>query len=156
MPRRKPPDPKVDALRERSSLHPHPERVRDELFTTISDFFDPRDLVQVKYEMLRRVRLDGESISPVAAAFGFSRPSFYQAQAAFDRAGLVALVPRKPGPRGGHKLTADVIEFLRLALAGEPSLGSGELARRVLDHFGREVHTRTIERALQSQKKKRR
>lgn len=155
MPRRKPPDPKLDALRQRSSLHPHPERVRDELFATI-DFFDPRDLVQVKYEMLRRVRFDGEPISSVAAAFGFSRPSFYQAQAAFDRAGLVALVPRKPGPRGGHKLTADVIEFLQLALAGDPSVGSDELARLVLDQFGREVHTRTIERALQSQKKKRR
>lgn len=154
MPRRKPPDPKLDALRQRSSLHPHPERVRHELFTSI-DFFDPRDLVQVKYELLRRVRVDGESISQVAAVFGFSRPAFYQAQAAFDRAGLLGLVPRKPGPHGGHKLTAEVVEYLQDALAEDPSLRSEELARLVLEHFGRKVHTRTVERVLRAQKKKR-
>jgi hypothetical protein len=35
----------------------------------------PRDLVQVKYEMLRRVRVDGHSVSQSATGFGLSRPS---------------------------------------------------------------------------------
>ena len=47
------PDPKSQALR-RQALHPHPEHVTDDLFVT-REFFDPRDVVQVKYEMLRRV-----------------------------------------------------------------------------------------------------
>ena len=48
-------DPKADALREHGCLHPHPEQITDEVFLA-SAFFDRRDLVQVKYEMLRRVR----------------------------------------------------------------------------------------------------
>src|SRR5471032_294098 len=92
------PDPKADALRSRGSLNPHPERVTDPLFHT-SDFFDARDLVQVKYEMVRQVRVEGHPVSHGAAAFGFSRPSFYQAQARLASGGLAALVPRTPGPR---------------------------------------------------------
>ena len=65
----KPPDPKAHALRQRGSLNPRPETVADPLFAT-SDFFDARDLVQVKYEMVRRVRVDGQPVSRSAAAFG--------------------------------------------------------------------------------------
>ena len=72
MPKRtKAPDPKIEALRRQSSLNPHPENVTDPLFKG-SDFFDARDLVQVKYEMLRRVRVDGVPIATSAAAFGFT------------------------------------------------------------------------------------
>ena len=92
----KPPDPKIQALRQRGSLNSSPERVSDPLFAA-SDFFDARDLVQVKYEMVRRVRVDGQPASRSAAAFGFSRPTLYQADAALARGGLAALVPRKPG-----------------------------------------------------------
>ena len=70
-------------LREQGCLHPHPEKVTDEAFVA-SEFFDRRDLVQVKYEMLRRVRVDGHSVSQSAVGFGLSRPSYYEAQAAYD------------------------------------------------------------------------
>ncbi len=52
------------------TLHLHPETVTDPLFQN-SDFFDPRDLVQVKYEMLRRALIDKASITDAASAFGF-------------------------------------------------------------------------------------
>ena len=55
-------DPKVQALRAERSLNPRPEAVRDEQFAR-SEFLDARDLVQVKYEMVRRARVDGESVS---------------------------------------------------------------------------------------------
>src|SRR5690349_24735330 len=97
-------DPKSRALQQEGSLHPHPEQVTDELFLT-NEFFDARDLVQVKYEMLRRVQSDGQPVNRAAAAFGFSRPSFYQAQATFQQGGLPALIPHKRGPRQAHKLT---------------------------------------------------
>ncbi len=100
MARTKPPDPKVETLRRQGCLNPHPERVQDPLFAA-ADFFDARDLVQVKYEMVRRVRIDGQPVSRSATAFGLSRPSFYQAQARLDRGGLGALVPKKPG-RAAH------------------------------------------------------
>lgn len=50
-------DPKVRALRS-SRVNPRPEAVSDPLFAG-SEFFDARDLVQVKYEMVRRVQIDG-------------------------------------------------------------------------------------------------
>jgi hypothetical protein len=102
------PDPKVLALRQQGALNPHSEQVTDELFLS-NDFFDPRDLVQVKYEMLRRVQSDGQQVSRAAATFGFSRPSFYQAQATFEQGGLPALMPHKRGPKEAHKLTPEVL-----------------------------------------------
>jgi len=148
------PDPKTEALRRQSSLNPRPEDVIDPLFDG-SDFFDARDLVQVKYEMLRRVRIDQRAISESASAFGFSRPSFYLAQRAFEVGGLGGLLPKKPGPRRAHKLSADVVEFLETLRSDDPSVRSDELADRVLARFGRKVHARSVERALARVKKKR-
>jgi transposase len=154
MPNKAPrPDPKVDVLREEGCLHPHPDRVRDPLFAT-ADFFDPRDLVQVKYEMVRRVQVEGQPVSHVAAAFGFSRPSFYEARDAVERGGLPALVPKKRGPRGAHKLGAGVMDFLRELRSESPALRPPELAERLLERFGIEVHPRSIERALARAEKK--
>ena len=76
-------DSKLESLREEGTLHPHPEEVRDGLFQE-SEFFDPHDLLQVKYEMLRRVEKERSPITEATAAFGFSRPSFYLAQTAFQ------------------------------------------------------------------------
>jgi len=147
-------DPKVDALQRQGCLYRHPEYVTDPLFAA-TDFFDARDLVQVKYEMLRRVRAQGEPITESAAAFGFSRPSFYQAQAAFELGGLAGLLPKKRGPRGSHKLSAEIMEYLLKLLSDEPALRAPELAERVLARFGCKVHPRSVERALARQKKKR-
>ena len=44
----------MTALRESRCLNPHPEQVTDPAFLT-DGFFDARDAVQVKYEMVRRV-----------------------------------------------------------------------------------------------------
>ena len=153
MARRKP-EPKTDALRQQGCLHPHPEKVTDELFIS-SEFFDARDLLQIKYEMLRRVRVDGHSVSRCAARFGLSRPSFYQAQKAYAEGGLPALLPKKPGPRRAHKLTGEVVAVLRRALAVKPELNAQDLARLVAERFGLSVHRRSIERALVRQEKKR-
>ena len=48
-------DAKLQALRQQACLNLRSDQVNDELFRD-SEFFDPRDLVQVKYEMLRRVQ----------------------------------------------------------------------------------------------------
>ena len=91
---------KTAALRQHGSLNPRPEGVGNDLFRTY-DFFDPKDLVQVKYEMLRQVSVERGSVTEAAAQFGLSRPSFYEAQAAFQQDGLVGLLPEKRGPRAG-------------------------------------------------------
>lgn len=140
-------DPKLQALRAERSLNLRPEAVTDEAFAE-SAFLDARDLVQVKYEMVRRVELEGEPVSRTARAFGLSRPSFYQAQAALEAGGLLALVPARPGPRGAHKLTEEVVAFARERLEVDPSLRSGALAEMIAERFGVRVHPRSIERAL--------
>jgi transposase len=148
-------DPKVENLRQQGCLHPHPEKVSDELFTT-NEFFDPRDLLQVKYEMLRRVREDDHAISQAAANFGLSRPSFYQAQAAYEAGGLPALLPKKPGPRRAHKLSEEIVKALREMRGEVPDINTTTLAERLRERFGLSVHPRSIERALARQEKKRR
>lgn len=140
-------DPKVEALRAERSLNPRPEAVIDEEFAA-SEFFDARDVVQVKYEMVRRVRVEGEAVTRSARAFGFSRPSFYEAAAALEAGGLAGLVPGRPGPRRAHKLTEEVMAFARRRLEGDPSLRSVDLVEAIAERFALRVHPRSVERAL--------
>ena len=140
-------DPKVEALRAERSLNPRPEAVTDERFLS-SGFMDARDVVQVKYEMVRRVQVDGEAVSATVRAFGFSRPTFYEAQAVLETSGLAGLVPARPGPRRAHKLTEVVVSFAQGLLVDDPSLTSADLATAIGDRFGITVHPRSVERAL--------
>ena len=142
------------ALRRHHALNLRPQAVRDPAFTEGSPFFDPEDLVQVKYEMLRRVREEGERVTQASAAFGFSRPSFYAAQAAFQEAGLPGLVPQRPGPRRAHKLSGPVLALLDEALSAEPALTSAALAGLLEERLALRVHPRSIERALARRAKK--
>jgi transposase len=152
-----PSDSKSDALRECGSLNTRAQAVTDPLFRS-SEFCDARDLVQVKYEMLRRVRIEGRPVTESAAAFGFSRPSFYQAQLAFQQSGLSGLLPQKPGPRRAHKLSEEVVDFIVGLQLDDVPLLSTELVERVEARFGIKVHSRSIERALarHAQRKKKR
>lgn len=152
MPRKKP-DPKLDSLKKFGTANPRPSKVTDELFT-LHEFFDPRDLIQVKYEMLRRVRADGWPISRAAAAYGFSRPSFYQAQAEFEHAGLAGFMPERRGPREAHKLSGEVMTFIESTRGQNAEVKTMELVSRVKDKFGIDIHRRSIERALSRSKKK--
>ena len=146
-------DAKSQALREQGSLNANPQDVTDSLFQN-SEFFDPRNLVQVKYEMLRRVQADGHTIAQAAKAFGFSRPTFYQAQTALLNGGLPALVHKRPGPRNAHKLSEPVLRFIDQQMSQDPTLRSANLVPRVRERFGLSVHPRSIERALQRRQKR--
>lgn len=139
--------PKVRALVEEGTLNPAPEKVHDPKFRD-SDFFDPRDIVQVKYELLRRVSVENASVTNATEEYGVSRPTYYQTKVSFDEAGIAGLVPKKRGPRGPHKLQGAVLAFIRQHLvAGEP-IRARELAKLIRQKFELDVHPRTIERAL--------
>ncbi|ABH00118.1 probable transposase (plasmid) [Rhodococcus jostii RHA1] len=142
-----PEDPKTAALREARSLNPHPEGVSDPGFLT-EEFFDARDAVQVKYEMVRAVLVDGQSVTAAAAAFGYSRQTYYQAAAALAEGGLDGLVAAKPGPRAGHKLTGEILAWAEQQLAGDPALKPADLVEPIEQRFGVRVHPRSIERAV--------
>jgi transposase len=138
---------KVEALLDEGTLNRAPEKVRDPKFRE-GEFFDPRDAVQVKYEMLRRVSIENASVTDASDEYGVSRPTYYQAKANFDEAGVAGLVPKKPGPHGPHKIRAEVLAFLREQLIpGEP-IRARELARLIRQEFDLDVHPRTIERVV--------
>jgi transposase len=107
----------------------------------------------VKYEMLRQVQVDKRAVSRTAEEFGFSRPSFYQAEFAFEQGGLSGLLPQKRGPRNGHKLTPEVMKFVAEQQTVEPSLSFAQLAELVQHNFHVKVHPRSIERQLLREKK---
>jgi transposase len=127
--------------------------VTDPLFQG-QPFFDSRDLLQVKYEMLRKVDIDGVPVSTAATAFGLSRPSYYQARSAFEHGGLAGLTPQKRGPRRAHKFSAEVLELLGQLRAERPEIRYDELAERVRERFGVAVNPRSIERHLRQVQKK--
>ncbi len=153
MARNERPQSKLEALKKQGAVNPHPDRVGDPLFGA-DEFFDARDLVQVRYEMLRRVEVEGHAVTQACRAFGFSRPVFYKIRAVLEREGLPGLVPKKRGPRRAHKLTAEVMKGIEGALAEDRSLDPEGLVRLVEERWGVRVHVRSIQRALARRKKK--
>lgn len=146
---------KRQTLQANGTLNPHPEKVVETLFQDY-DFFDARDVLQVKYEMLRRVQTERWSVTQAAHAFGFSRLSFYHALEAFEREGLSGLLAKKRGPKAAHKLSAEVMAFVRELIADTPTSPTRTIAELIEQHFGFSVHPRSIERALKQQEKKHR
>jgi len=144
--------PKRDYLAAAGALHPHPENVRAEVFQS-HRFFDPLDKVQVKYEMLRRHAIDGQSVASTAAAFGFSRETFYQAWCAFEEAGIAGLRDEKRGRRGPIKLSAELVGWMRRAAAEHPEWSGATIARHLAETQGVSLHRRTVERLLAEVKK---
>jgi transposase len=147
-------DPKPETLREQGTLNPHPEGVKDPLFQE-NEFFDPRDLMQVKYEMLRRHQMEGSAAASAAQAFGFSRVTFYQILKRFKEQGMGGLLPKLRGPKSAHKLSEELIAFVETAMAEDPTLRPAFLAELIKTHFDISVHPRSIERALARRQKKR-
>jgi transposase len=147
-------DPKEAALAATRCLNPHPEQVTDPGFLA-SEFFDARDAVQVKYEMVRQVKAGRAPVTAAAAAFGYSRPAYYQAAAALERSGLEGLVPARPGPRGPHKLTGQILTWAEQQMAADPALRPAQLPDRIEVAFGVRVHPRTVEKALARRRERR-
>lgn len=149
--RKRPSQSKIEVLRRYGALHPHPEAVQDELFQS-EEFLDSRDRVQVKYEMLRRHRLEGRPVTEVSESFGVSRQTFYLTEKAFQKQGLPGLIPRRRGPKQAHKCTPEILDFVEEWRHEGPHQESVSTA--VEQRFGIRIHPRSIERALARRKKK--
>lgn len=136
---------KEDSLKDNGSFNRCYMNVHADVFKT-SPFFDVRDLVQVKYEMLRAVVKDSARVTDVADEFGFSRKTYYQINKAFEDGGLNALIPKKPGPKGPNKLHGKVSEFIDSYVTGHKNAKAREIAAQLEKVLGVRVHPRTIER----------
>jgi transposase len=144
---------KRQALQASGTLNPRPGRVRHPLFQD-SEFFDPQDLLQLKYESLRALQQEQYSLAYAAREFGLSRPTLYQAQAHFAAGGLEGLLPDKRGPRQAHKLTPEVLQYLQELSRAQPGLQARQLASQVRRRFKIKVHPRTLEKALKPKAKR--
>src|SRR6266536_4824425 len=98
---------KRKALQASGTFNLRAAQVRHPLFQQ-SAFFDPEDLLQLKYETLRALEVEHYPLAKAARDFGLSRPTIYQAQSQFRDQGLEGLLPRKRGPKAAHKLTDEV------------------------------------------------
>ena len=147
----RPLDNKAKFLKEDGTLNASPQKVQDPKFRE-GEFFDPRDVVQVKYEMLRRVSMEDLSVTEAAREFGVTRPTYYQAKLNFESEGIAGLVPKRRGPQGPHKLQGDVLTFLRQQFTPGQPIRAPKLAKLIQQKFDLQIHPRTIERALRGKK----
>jgi transposase len=144
---------KIDRLRQAGTFNTQSQRVQAAWFQT-GGFFDANDLVQVKYEMLRHAQQDGVTKAEAASLFGLSRPTFYSAEAAFERDGVAGLLPLPRGPKSAHKLTPEVMGVIEAHHRGGGPLQAREMVRVVHAQLGVTVHPRSIERAMARKKKR--
>ncbi|MCP3995809.1 MAG: transposase [bacterium] len=135
-------------LREAGLLHPDPNQVRDPLFEQRPAFFDAEDRLQVRYEMLRAHLLDGEAIRAICQRFGVSRQTFYNLQAKFLESGTAGLLPKRAGPKGPRKLTAEVLAFVSERLQSEEPFSTPELQEEIQTRFSITLHRRTLEKLV--------
>ena len=106
--------------------------------------------IDVRAELSYDERLVAADVAPEWA--GHSVRHYYQAKANLEKAGIAGLVPKKPGPRGPHKIQGEVLAFLKKRLVpGEP-IRARALAKLIRKEFGVEVHPRTIERVVRGKK----
>ena len=138
-------DTKTQRLKQSGTLNPNPEGVSDPLFVE-SGFFDPCDLLQVRYEMVRRA--EEAPLRETAERFGVSVPTCVRARRAFREGGLQALVPRRRGPRGARKITPEILAFVEGYRARHGPVGSRKLIAVIAERFGVRVHPRGLEKAI--------
>jgi transposase len=136
---------KKDFLMDNGTFNKNHSKVKALRFSK-DRFFDPMDIVQVKYEMLKEVEERGASITDAADAYGFSRTAFYGIREAFGRKGVAGLAPRRPGPLRPHKLPQEHQERIDAWIAESPLISSGEVARLIGQTGLALVNRRTVER----------
>lgn len=116
-------------------------------------FFDPNDLMQVKYEMLRHITTDNWSIIKVTKTFGISLTTCYKLNINFQKLGLSSFVPDKRGPKINLKLTAEIIDFIKHQKS-KRVLTWNEIIIIIKDKFNVNLHLRTAQQVMNNVVKK--
>ena len=138
---------KIGALKANGTYNEHSNAVKAEHFHH-GIFFDPRDLIQVKYEMVRSVEKDNLSVTEATLQYGFSRQTFYTCKEALEQEGIGGLVPKKTGPKTGYKLDDARKQFIDSYLQNHPKAKSDDIRLAIEEKYGIQLNTRTIDRYL--------
>ena len=126
-------------------LHQSPEQVRDERFLQEDGFFDPKDIVQVKYELLRTCQVEEVDVTAACARFGFSRTTYYKVYDAFLRGGIPALMGRPRGRPKPIKVNELVLGYLISEKAKNPRLPAAEMVAPLRQRYQVELSERMIQ-----------
>ena len=140
-------DTKIDVLKSNGTYNSRSDQVEADLFKTRL-FFDSHDLLQVKYEMLRSVEVDGLSVKQASQSYGFSRQGYYDVKKAFDSRGFIGLLPSKTGPKEAYKFTSECKEFVDRYVGAHPSCKLQDIDDALADEMGIRVSTQTISNYL--------
>jgi transposase len=136
---------KKDYLMENGTYNKNHNNVKSPKF--LGDyFFDPMDIAQVKYEMLKEVEKNGMTITDATDNYGFSRTSYYNIKEAFSNHGIKGLLPEKPGPKNPHKLTQEVQKRIDEYIAQKPRISSSEITELINQDGVIHINKRTVER----------
>lgn len=138
---------KATIMKENGTFNRHYKKISVPYFQQ-GIFFDSRDIVQVKYEMLRSVESGEVTVTEAARQFGLSREAFYKNKAAYERGGIQALIPQKTGPKQAHKLLPEGTMFIDNYVSEHPNARAAEINARLKEKLGISVNKRTIERYL--------
>ena len=101
-----------------------------------------------RYEMVRLVRIDRLTLAKAAERFGVSLPTCFRMVRAFARQGLPGLLPERRGPRGPHKITPDILQFVDEHRVRHGRTGAAQLVPMIEQRFGVKLHPRGLEKAL--------
>jgi len=141
-------DGKKGFLDKEGLLNPKPERVRHPAFEA-HEFFDPLDLPQVRYEMLRAARGEKASVAEACRLFGFSREYFYKLERAFMDRGYVALLGSPMGRRPLLALNQELINFIIHRKLEQPGLSAETLRDEIHKLYQVDCSRRTVERIVE-------
>lgn len=139
---------KIDFLRSKGLLNPRPERITSPLFGTL-DFFEPLDLPQVRYEMVRAARVGSTSVAAACRLFGFSREYFYRLERNFMERGYVGLLGSTIGRRPLLALNEEIVNFIVRRRLEEPTLSGERLRHEIRRVYKVECSRRTVERIIE-------
>jgi hypothetical protein len=141
-------DTKIEFLRKEGLINPKPERVLHSLFQT-HEFFDPFDLPQVRYEMLRIARVEQAAVTEACRLFGFSREYFYRLERDFMAHGYAGLLGSIRGRRPLIALNQELVNFIVHRKMTDPNLTGENLRKELKTTYRVECSRRTVERTVE-------
>jgi transposase len=142
---------KIETLKSNGSYNRHASAVTSPLFMG-NTHFDPYDLVQVKYEMLRAVMCDEMTITEASRQFGFSRAAYYKIEKSFDVAGVNGLFLQKTGPKAAVKATDEILQFADELREHDPSITNDRIVEEIHKQKGVTLHKRSLQRERSKKK----
>lgn len=139
---------KIDFLSSEGLINPKPDRVKHQLFQ-LNNFFDPNDLPQVRYELIRSARVENYSVSQACRIFGFSREYFYKFERSFMERGFVAMLGSHKGRRPLLALNNEIVNLIIYRKLDNPNLSGEDLRKEILNLYKVDCSRRTVERVIE-------